>query len=241
MAADPVTSLFGALGKYIYDNGIDLSDISRIMLTGVGSAYVDGNLYGLPTGKVEEFTANAIGAGHGSGLDRMVVVSMGTGTSFISVDHGKFTHLGGLGIGGGTLQGLSKIIFKASDLDYVISMAMRGTVSSVDLQIGDICREELPGLPLDATASNFGKADTAAQAEDVAAGVINMILRRKCGQFHIFGDRNQGFRTHRESVAASSVQISVRQDRQAVRPGFPYSGAYPLQNGARCGIVCLER
>lgn len=177
VAADPVTSLFGALGKYIYDNGIDLADISRIMLTGVGSAYVDGNLYGLPTGKVEEFTANAIGAGHGSGLDRMVVVSMGTGTSFISVDHGKFTHLGGLGIGGGTLQGLSKIIFKASDLDYVISMAMRGKVSSVDLQIGDICREELPGLPLDATASNFGKADTAAQAEDVAAGVINMILQ----------------------------------------------------------------
>ena len=86
-------------------------------------------------------TANAIGAGHGSGLDRMVVV------------------------------------IKASDLDYVISMAMRGTVSSVDLQIGDICREELPGLPLDATASNFGKADTAAQAEDVAAGVINMILQ----------------------------------------------------------------
>ena len=40
VAADPVTSLFGALGKYIYDNGIDLSDISRIMLTGVGSAGV---------------------------------------------------------------------------------------------------------------------------------------------------------------------------------------------------------
>ena len=29
VAADPVTSLFGALGKYIYDNGIDLPE-SRI-------------------------------------------------------------------------------------------------------------------------------------------------------------------------------------------------------------------
>ena len=40
-AADPVTSLFGAFGKYVYDNGILLSDIDRVMLTGVGSSGVD--------------------------------------------------------------------------------------------------------------------------------------------------------------------------------------------------------
>ena len=177
VAADPVTSLFGALGKYIYDNGINLADISRIMLTGVGSAYVDGDLYGVPTRKVEEFTANAIGASFGCGLERMVVVSMGTGTSFISVDHGKFRHLGGLGIGGGTLQGLSNVIFKTSDFEKVMAMALSGSVSSVDLQIGDISRTELPGLPMDATASNFGKADASSSMEDVAAGVVNMILQ----------------------------------------------------------------
>ena len=33
-ATDPVTSLFGAFGKYIYDNGIQLSDIEQVMLTG---------------------------------------------------------------------------------------------------------------------------------------------------------------------------------------------------------------
>ena len=33
-AADPVTSLFGAFGKYIYDNHIALKDIEQIMLTG---------------------------------------------------------------------------------------------------------------------------------------------------------------------------------------------------------------
>ena len=33
-AADPVTSLFGAFGKYIYDNGIHLSDVEQVMLTG---------------------------------------------------------------------------------------------------------------------------------------------------------------------------------------------------------------
>ena len=35
-ATDPVTSLFGAFGKYIYDNGIQLADVEQVMLTGVG-------------------------------------------------------------------------------------------------------------------------------------------------------------------------------------------------------------
>ena len=37
-ATDPITSLFGAFGKYIYDNNISLSGIEKVMLTGVGSA-----------------------------------------------------------------------------------------------------------------------------------------------------------------------------------------------------------
>ena len=44
-ATDPVTSLFGAFGKYIYDNGITLPEIEMVMLTGVGSAFIDQPLY----------------------------------------------------------------------------------------------------------------------------------------------------------------------------------------------------
>ena len=54
-ATDPVSSLFGAFGKYIYSNNISLSDIEHVMITGVGSAYVEGNIYGLPTSKADEF------------------------------------------------------------------------------------------------------------------------------------------------------------------------------------------
>ena len=39
-AADPVTSLFGAFGKYLHDNNIKLEDIEQVMVTGVGSAFV---------------------------------------------------------------------------------------------------------------------------------------------------------------------------------------------------------
>ena len=61
-AADPVTSLYGAFGKYLFDNKIDLCDIDQVMMTGVGSAYVDNPIYGLPTAKADEFVAEGLGA-----------------------------------------------------------------------------------------------------------------------------------------------------------------------------------
>jgi type II pantothenate kinase len=80
-ATDPVTSLFGAFGKYIYDNNISLSNIEKVILTGVGSAYIDQPLYGLPTAKTDEFLANGLGAQYNTGLDSLLVVSMGTPSS----------------------------------------------------------------------------------------------------------------------------------------------------------------
>lgn len=176
-AADPITSLFGAFGKYIYDNHIDLDSVEQVMLTGVGSAYVDGSLYGRLTAKTDEFMANALGAKYRSGLDRMIVVSMGTGTSFIKVDGDTIKHVGGMAIGGGTLQGLSRIIFHSHDIRQTVGMALKGDTSRVDLQIRDISKTEIPGLPYGVTASNFGKAEANAAPEDIAAGLINMVLQ----------------------------------------------------------------
>ena len=176
-AADPVTSLFGAFGKYMYENSIRLDEISRVVLTGVGSAHINGNLYGLPTDKADEFVADALGARFGSRLENMVVVSMGTGTTFIRVNGDEIRHLGGLAIGGGTLQGLSSIIFKIPDVRKVVDMAMHGDASEVDLLISDIAKGDLPGLPSGVTASNFGKATADAAPENVAAGLVNMILQ----------------------------------------------------------------
>ena len=68
-ATDPVTSLYGAFGKYLYDNKIDLNDVGKVMLTGVGSAYIDKPVYGLPTEKADEFLADGLGAQFESNLD----------------------------------------------------------------------------------------------------------------------------------------------------------------------------
>ena len=73
-ATDPVTSLYGAFGKYLHDNHIQLSDVEKVMLTGVGSAYINEPVYGLPTDKAEEFVADGLGARYETKLNRMLVV-----------------------------------------------------------------------------------------------------------------------------------------------------------------------
>ena len=169
-AEDQVTSLYGALGNYLSSNRLSLQEVRRVVLTGVGASFVEGDIYGLPTCKVEEFAATGTGALALSGQSSAVVVSMGTGTSFVMVDGDSVTHLGGLAVGGGTLQGLSDLLLKTRDIRKVIALAMKGSARNVDLHIGDICRDELPGLPLEVTAANFGRADRTASPEDIAPG-----------------------------------------------------------------------
>ena len=157
-AADPITSLYGAFGKYLHDNDIDLKDVEQVMLTGVGAAYIDTPIYGLPTAKSEEFVADGLGAKYESKLDHAIVVSMGTGTTFIRCNGDEMKHIGGIGVGGGTLAGLARIMLNTSDITQVVAMAN-------------------PGLPMDTTASNFAKAQSDASKEDIAAGLIKMVLQ----------------------------------------------------------------
>ena len=188
-ATDPVTSLFGAFGKYIYDNNISLSNIEKVILTGVGSAYIDQPLYGLPTAKTDEFLANGLGAQYNTGLDSLLVVSMGTGTSFVKVQGSTVEHIGGLGIGGGTILGLSKLLLKTHDFHQIASLAEHGSLNDIDLHIRDITPHPLPGLPLDVTASIFGKADANAKVEDIALGIVHMVLQT-IGQGPVFASLN---------------------------------------------------
>lgn len=176
-AADPITSLYGAFGKYLHDNNIKLEDVEHVMLTGVGAAYVKGDVYGVSTSRCDEFIADALGARYESHLDHAIVVSMGTGTSFVMCKGNDIRHIGGIGIGGGTLQGLSRVMLNTSDIKQVAEMAQQGDVSHVHLLIGDISAQPLPGLSMEATASLFARAKNNASQEDIAAGLISMVLQ----------------------------------------------------------------
>lgn len=177
-AQDPITSLYGALGNFLFTNRLALTDVSRIVLTGVGASYVEKDIYGIPTEKVEEFTAVGVGGLALSGQERAVVVSMGTGTAFIWAEKGReVRHLCGSGVGGGTLAGLCSRLCGTRQYDQIVKLAETGSVSNIDLSVGDITRNSHPSLPLDITAANFGNVSDTATAGDFAAGVVNMVLQ----------------------------------------------------------------
>ncbi|MCL2462329.1 MAG: type II pantothenate kinase [Defluviitaleaceae bacterium] len=190
-ANDPVASLFGAFGKFVDSGNLSLPDIAKIMITGVGSSFITKPIYGLPTAKVAEFLANGLGGLHLSGLDRAVIVSMGTGTSLVLADHENIAHIGGTGMGGGTIMGLSSRMLNIRDIQLIIQTAENGDLSNIDLRVGDLTNDALPGLPSYTTASNFGRISDVASNSDIALGIINLVLQ-SIGMTAVFSARNTG-------------------------------------------------
>ena len=177
-AEDQVTSLFGALGNYLNSNQLTLQDVRQVVLTGVGSSYVDGNIYGLPTCRVDEFSASGVGALALSGQERVVVATMGTGTAFLLAEKGHgVQHLCGSGIGGGTLGGLCHKLVGMERFGQIKKLALGGDLGQVDLTIRDITRNPTKTLDPTLTAANFGNLAEDASCADLAAGVVNLVLQ----------------------------------------------------------------
>ena len=175
-ANDPIASLFGAFGKFIDQNALSLGSIERIAITGVGSSHVDKSIYDIETIKVQEFLCNGYGGLHLSGLKSATIVSMGTGTAIVRACNGDIEHVGGTGVGGGTLLGLSNRMLNIREIDLLIETAKDGDLSNVDLLVSDISRDVLPTLPSKSTASNFGKISDLASKSDIAMGIINLVF-----------------------------------------------------------------
>lgn len=187
-ATDPITSVYGALGKFLNINKLPLKDIDRLMVTGVGSSFITERLYGIPTGKVDEFKATAMGGLYLSGLSKAIIVSMGTGTAFAKAEGTTVEHIGGTGIGGGTLLGLSNRILNIRNFDDLVEVAKGGNLANVDLSISDVIKGVVPGLPNDVTASNFGKVSDLASRADEALGIINLVFET-IGMLSVFASK----------------------------------------------------
>ena len=176
-AEDQLTSLYGALGNYLLSNGLSLGDVQHIVLTGVGASYVEKDIYGIPTSKVDEFSASGTGALALSGQDKAVVCTMGTGTAFLWAEKsGLVRHLCGTGIGGGTLGGLCHKLVGMERFGQIKKLAAQGDISKVNLTIADITCNPAATLDPTLTAANFGNLAEDATPADLAAGAVNMVL-----------------------------------------------------------------
>ncbi|MCX6262531.1 MAG: pantothenate kinase, partial [Bacteroidia bacterium] len=116
-AIDAITSATGAFGKMIMENHFKLENIEKINITGAGASKITDNLFGIKTNKIDEMIAIGAGGKYLSKKDQIIISNIGTGTAIIEVNGNNINHLGGTGVGGGTIIGLAKGLLKTSDFD----------------------------------------------------------------------------------------------------------------------------
>ena len=197
-ATDPITSIYGAFGKFTAENNLALGDIDRVMVTGVGATHMQKPIYSLDCHTVPEFSAAALGGLYLSGLDEAIIVSMGTGTALIHAkkegNKTKINYLGGTGVGGGTLLGLTKKMTGIDTIEHIEEICTDGDLKNIDLRVGDISKNaKFTGVNENLTASNFGKVSDMASNSDIALGVANMVAET-IAMMAVFTARGHGLK-----------------------------------------------
>lgn len=229
-ATDPVTSAYGAFGKFTLQNGFALSDIDCVMMTGAGSAAIDKPIFSVPCQSVIEFDCIGRGGLYLSGLDEAVVVSMGTGTALVYAKRDgnqvETRYLGGTGVGGGTLIGLTRKILGVDNVDHIEQLCEGGNLDNVDLRIKDISGQSTySGVNAELTASNFGKLSDIASKHDIALGITNLVAETM-GMMAIFAARNYGLRNIVLTGNLSSV-APIRDRLLALNDSFDVNFIIP--------------
>ena len=195
-ATDPITSIYGAFGRFTSQNGLSLGEIDKVMVTGVGATHMQQPIYDLKCQSVPEFSAVGLGGLYLSGLDEAIIVSMGTGTAIVHAKReGKQTkidYLGGTGVGGGTLLGLVRKMTGVETIEHIEELCKDGDLNNIDLRVKDISKNaKYTGVNEDLTAANFGKVSDMATNADLALGVANMVAET-VAMMSVFAARGRG-------------------------------------------------
>ena len=181
--------------------------VRALHVTGVGAKTCGAEIFGLPVLPVPEPEAAGRGGMFLARADEAVVASVGTGTALVLCRGGAFTHLGGTGVGGGTILGLGRRILGVDGARALDALALKGDLNAVDLTIGDLF-SGTPALPVGLTAANLArtKAREAGDA-DWAAGIINLCLQA-VGSMATLAARAYGVKTVVLTGAAAELHFA---------------------------------
>jgi type II pantothenate kinase len=125
---------------------------------------------------IPEFEAAAAGLRELTGESDFLAVILGTGTPFLRVSADGFTHIGGTGVGGGTVTGLCELLTGENDFQRILKLSEKGNAAAINLMVSDVLKSEDPLLGSDVTACNFGKISPEAGAPDKAAAVFSLVF-----------------------------------------------------------------
>lgn len=123
---------------------------------------------------ISEIDAVGFGGSRLAGFDECIVVSIGTGTAIVHFADNQARHMGGTGIGGGTIKGLSYLLCNMQDPGKIEASALKGNPSLLNLTISDLGYESISFLGSDVTASNFASVQSR-RTEDLAAAILRLV------------------------------------------------------------------
>lgn len=161
-------------------NNHNCKDIS---LTGGHAATINQQL-NCSTRTFVEFDAAAIGLNillkeQGHNLDNYIFTNVGTGTSLHFSDGINQSRVGGIGTGGGMIQGLGYLLSGIEDYEELTNIAQNGNRELIDLKVKHIYENTEPPIPGDLTAANFGNVlhniDSTFTKADKLACVIGLV------------------------------------------------------------------
>lgn len=162
------------IDKFITDNNI--KEIDKIIVTGINAKKVNLEKYNVAVEVVEEFDAVGTGGLYLSKKEKAIIASIGTGTALIRAERKNFKHLGGTGVGAGTLSNLCNRFANTKSFEEIIELSKQGDLSNIDLRIADLTDENIETLPPELTLANFGKLKENASKADIVIGLVNMVF-----------------------------------------------------------------
>ncbi|MGQ9814502.1 MAG: Fumble domain-containing protein [Candidatus Roseilinea sp.] len=153
-------------------------EFARIGVTGGQHRKLPDSIGNTPIVKVNEITAIGLGGLRLAAKEQALVVSAGSGTAIVAARGSQIQHVTGSAVGGGTLQGLGRLLLGTSDALEINALAERGNSNVPDLTLIEATGGALGRLPSDANAVNFGRfarPNTSARREDIAAALVVMV------------------------------------------------------------------
>jgi len=123
---------------------------------------------------IPEIDAVGFGGATLAVLNECIVVSMGTGTAIVHFADNQARHVGGTGVGGGTIKGLAALLCNIEDPAEVEARALQGNASHLNLTISDLGYENISFLGSEMTAGNFASLKSHS-IEDLAAAVLCLV------------------------------------------------------------------
>ncbi|WP_233531857.1 type II pantothenate kinase [Paenibacillus alkalitolerans] len=227
-------------------NGLDRADIC---VTG-GKAALLKSLLKNKAAEIVEFTATSNGVRYlleknAISEKAYILTNVGTGTSIHYVENSREQRIGGTGVGGGTIMGLSRLLTGLTDYEAIVSLSAKGSRDRIDLKVSHIYEGAVPPIPGDLTASNFANVlslDSIDQLtkEELLACVIGLV-GETVATTSVLAAGQCGVST---IIFIGSSFIGNDLLKEVVQSYTKLRGASPifLENGEYCGAIgaCLQ-